>query len=87
MNGGDSTFYDIAKHLLFRSLFPEDIEINIDFKLVDVDTKDIEELYKKMNKEFGEKKDGYIELLRLYVTELMIIVFRTMRKANSYHRN
>ena len=73
-------FYDIAKHLLFRSLFPIDIEINIDFKLIDVDTKDIEEIFKKMHKEYNRKEDGYIELLRLHVTELMIIIFRTMRK-------
>jgi AraC family L-rhamnose operon transcriptional activator RhaR len=75
------SFYDIAKHLLFRSLFPSEMETNIDFKLIDVDTKDIEEIYKKINKEFNLKEDGYIELLRLYVTELMIIIFRTMRKA------
>lgn len=74
-------FYDIGKHLLFRSLFPKDIETNIDFKLIDVDTKDIEEIYKKMNREFTHKEDGYIELLRLYVTELMLIIFRTMRKS------
>lgn len=74
-------FYDIAKHLLFQGLFPKDIETNIDFKLIDVDTKDIEELYNKMNKEFSKKEDGYIELLRLYTTELMIIIFRTMRRS------
>ena len=45
-----------------------------------------------MNDEFNQKEDGYIELLRLYVTELMIIIFRTMRKikdtpAKSSHSN
>jgi AraC family L-rhamnose operon transcriptional activator RhaR len=73
-------FYDIAKHLLFRSLFPKDIEPNIDFKLIDIDTKDIEAIYKKMSKEFSKKESGYMELLRLYVMELMIIIFRTMDK-------
>jgi AraC-type DNA-binding domain-containing proteins len=73
-------FFDLSRHLLFRSLFPVESDTNINFQLISVNRKEIEDIYKKMNKEFQRKEDGYIELLRLYVTELMIIIFRTMRK-------
>jgi AraC family transcriptional regulator, L-rhamnose operon transcriptional activator RhaR len=74
-------FYDIADYLMFRSFFPNEAGTLIDIKLVLKNTSDIEECYKKMYYEYQEKEVGYIELLKSYVTELLIIIFRAFRKS------
>lgn len=78
--GDCKKFQDVASHLLFRALFPNDTDLNIDVSLISRDTKDIEALYVKMQREFREKEEGYGELLKLYVTELIILILRTMKK-------
>lgn len=74
-------FSGIAEFLLFRSLFPNEVEALIDIKLIGQETGNIEEIYRKMNLEFIQKDDGYIGILRSYVTELLIMIFRAFRKA------
>lgn len=73
-------FSGIAEFLLFRSLFPNEAEAMIDIKLLGQETGNIEELYMKMEREFTLKDDGYLGILRSYVTELLIMIFRAFKK-------
>ena len=73
-------FSYITQHFLFKSFFPEEIGSKSDIHLNGLDQKGIEELYKKMLDEYTRMENGYIEMLRAYVIELLITVFRAFHK-------
>lgn len=75
-------FSDITHHFLFRSFFPEEGENKSDIRLHGRDSRGIEELYEKMFREYNLMENGYIEILRAYVIELLITIFRTFRKSS-----
>lgn len=50
--------------------------------LLNTDNWAIEELYEKMLREFTLKDDGHIEILRAYLIELLVMIFRTLKKSN-----
>lgn len=75
-------FNDITEHFLFRSLFPEEASFGKDIRLQDRESHEIEELYEKMYREYKLKEEGYVEILRAYVIELLITIFRLYRKEN-----
>jgi AraC family transcriptional regulator, L-rhamnose operon transcriptional activator RhaR len=83
----NKNFYDLVDYLMLRSLFPNEVEALIDIKLVFKNITDIEDCYQKMYREYHEKENGYIELLRLYVTELLILIFRAFRKSDPVKTN
>lgn len=74
-------FSDITHHFLFRAFFPEEGSGRSDIHLNGLDRKGIEELYEKMLSEYALMENGYIEILRAYVIELLITVFRAFRKS------
>jgi len=76
-------FYNITHHFLFRSIFSNDSAVDNDIKILGRDSIEIEEIYEKMYREYNLKEEGYIEILRAYVIELLITVFRLFRKNTS----
>jgi AraC-like DNA-binding protein/mannose-6-phosphate isomerase-like protein (cupin superfamily) len=72
-------FTDITHHFLFRSLFPEESTDRADIKLLARDSWEIAELYEKMYREYQLQDQGYLEILRAYVIELLIRIFRLYR--------
>ena len=75
-------FHNITQHFLFKSVFHEESNFNDDIKILHTDSKPIEDLYEKMFMEYKLKEDGYIEILRAYVIELLITIFRIYNKNN-----
>lgn len=75
-------FSDITHHFLFSSLFPEEGENKSDIRLHGGDSRGIEDLYEKMLREYHLKENGYIEILRAYLIELLITIFRAFRKSS-----
>jgi AraC family L-rhamnose operon transcriptional activator RhaR len=73
-------FYEVTHHFLFQSLLLKEMPESNDIKLIDNETRDIEEIYEKMYREYQIKEEGYIEILRAYVIELLITIFRLYRK-------
>lgn len=73
-------FSDMARHFAFRSLFPPEGENYADIRLLGRDSSDICEIYERMYQEYTQQAEGYIELLKLYVNELLIKVFRLCRR-------
>jgi len=41
----------------------------------------LEAIYKKMLVEYDKKEEGYLELLRVYLMELLIKIFRSLKKS------
>lgn len=80
---GSKDFSSITHHLLFKSLFPDELENPVDINLLEEDNRDISLIYDKMFKEYQLMNPGYIELLRAYLIELLIIVFRLYHKISS----
>jgi AraC family transcriptional regulator, L-rhamnose operon transcriptional activator RhaR len=75
-------FKDITHHFLFNSFFPEEGDHKHDIKFLQGSGRDIEELYEKMYREYNLKDEGYIEILRAYVIELLITVLRAFRRSS-----
>lgn len=73
-------FSNITQHFLFRSIFPEEATLNDDIKLQSKESQEIEDLYEKMYREFKLKDEGYIEIIRAYVIELLITIFRLYKR-------
>jgi YesN/AraC family two-component response regulator len=76
-------FKDIAYHFLFNSLFPQESGPTNDIKLIDKDCSEIEQLYVKMYNEYRTRSSGYIEILRAYLIELLVTIFRKYQQAES----
>lgn len=80
------SFSDISHIFLLNSLFEEGTLDN-DIKLLGEDLTDIEELYIKMHHEYKSRNYGYVEILRAYLIELLVKIFRLYRKKESIKTN
>lgn len=78
-------FTDICHIFLFNSLFEGEFPGN-DIKLLGKDHSEIEDIYEKMYSEYTEKPYGYIEILRAYVVELLVKIFRLYRQNETPER-
>jgi AraC-like DNA-binding protein len=74
-------FQDIASSFLFKSLFPEDYRPSPDLKLRGTEFYEIGDLYSKMYNEYKSMKKGYLDIIRAYLIELFIKVFRLMEES------
>lgn len=69
-------FQDITSSFLFKSLFPEDYVPAPDLKLQDAEFKEIGELFGKMYLEYKNRNKGYCDIIRAYLIELIVKIFR-----------
>ena len=76
-------FYDLTQLFLFKSLFPEQSKSEENIKLLEKDTRQIEEIYEKMVTEYQTQEKGYAEVIRAHIIELLIKVFRLYDKETS----
>lgn len=79
---GCKDFSDITNYLLFKSTFPEEVESPIDINLIENENNDIYVIYEKMFREYSKMAPGYTELLRAYLVELLITVFRIFHSSD-----
>lgn len=73
-------FTSIMHHFLFCSLFPEENEKTKDIKIIGKDSDAIEGIYEKMYREYINKELGYLDILRAYIIELVVLIFRLYKK-------
>lgn len=76
-------FRIIMESFLFRSLASKEGLASQEVNFVKSSDKNIEDLYEKMFREFTLKEAGYIEVMRAYVIELIVTIFRIYSKNNS----
>jgi AraC family transcriptional regulator, L-rhamnose operon transcriptional activator RhaR len=72
-------FQDITHHFLFRLLFPDEDKMPGDIVLLGKDCAELEQLYIKMYNEYNNQDTGYIEILRAYVIELLVLIVRLFK--------
>ena len=73
---GYRTFQHLACSSLFYSLVPEERDFGPDLHLYDAGFQDFGELFGRIFREYREKKKGYCEIIRAYVTELLVKTLR-----------
>ncbi len=74
-------FQDITSSFLFRSLFPEEQLPTPDLRLSGTEFKEIGDLFGKMYTEYKLMKKGYTDIIRAYLIELIVKIFRYMEPA------
>ncbi len=88
---GNTYFEDITAAFLFKSLFPDDTASAPDLSLRGVVFHEFGALFGKMDAEYKAAKPGYSDLIRAYLIELIIKIFRLLataerKKAPNQHR-
>ncbi|NLK69548.1 MAG: AraC family transcriptional regulator [Clostridiaceae bacterium] len=73
---GNMYFQDISSSFLFKSIFPEESPKNADLRLKGTEYRDIGDLFHKMYEEYKNMNKGYLEIIRAYLIELIVKVFR-----------
>lgn len=73
-----SQFEDISTSFLFKSIFPDETIHHPDIKLSGSLLSDIDSLFRKMHLEYKQMEKGYTEIIRAYLIELIIKIFRSM---------
>lgn len=76
-------FQDITSSLLFKSLFPDNSTPGPDLKLQGTDFNEIGDLFSKMYSEYKLAKKGYCDIIRAYLIELIIKIFRYMDSSSA----
>lgn len=75
-------FQDITSSFLFKSLFPDNYNPGPDLKLKGTDFNEIGDLFSKMYTEYKLMKKGYCDIIRAYLIELIIKIFRCMESSS-----
>lgn len=80
-------FEDVTSSYLFKSLFPEDYMPYPDLKLCGTDFIEIGELFSKMYNEYKQMKKGYCDIIRAYIIELIVKIFRNIDSSGDKKHN
>ena len=75
---GSINFQDIASSILFKSLFPDNTAPLPDLNLHGTVFTEVGVLFSKMYSEYKAMEKGYCDIIRAYLIELIIKIFRYM---------
>ncbi len=73
---------EIINIFLYKSVYTEEIEYSPDLKLSDNSIDDINSIYEKMYMEYTHKPEGYLDILRVLLCELLIKIYRIYKINN-----
>ncbi len=76
-------FQDITSSFLFKSIFPENFHPSPDLRLHGTDFHEIGDLFSKMHTEYKLTKKGYCDIIRAYLIELIVKIFRHLDNDSS----
>ena len=79
---GRMKFIDIASSFLFNSLFEKNLPDLSHLTLKNNSFFEMEELFCLLLKEYTDKSVGYYDLIRAYLIELIVKIFRKLQKNN-----
>lgn len=73
----------LADSFLFYSLFPENKDFKSSFNLIEDCGYEIGDIFEKIYEEYSSKKNGYINLIRVYIAEIIIKLLRKIQADKS----
>ena len=73
-------FSHLSESFMFYSLFPDEKEFKERFNLVPNCNFELETVFEKIYYEYKNKKDGYINLIRVYTAEIIIKLLRKIQE-------
>lgn len=71
-------FENITSSFLFGNLFPENLAPTPDLRLHGADFLEVGDLFSKMYAEYQGMKKGYLDIIRAYLIELIVKIFRLL---------
>jgi len=77
-------FQDVTSSFLFKSLFPDDYPVNPVLTLRGTEFSEIGTLFSKMYAEYKSGEKGYCDMIRAYLIELIVKIFRYIDARNEY---
>lgn len=89
INGGD--FTSLGSSFLFYSMFPQEKAAGADLHFSSNSYNDFGELFNKIYLEYYRQEQGYVNIIRAYIIELIVKIFRRMDRktdnAPSLHKS
>lgn len=76
-------FQDITSSFLFKSLFPDKFTSTPDLRLSGTEFNEIGDLFSKMHNEYKLMQKGYCDIIRAYLIELVVKIFRYMEQGTA----
>ncbi len=73
-------FSALSDSFLFYSLFPNEQDFKERFNLIPGCSYEIGSVFEQIHREYTEKKDGYVNLIRLYIAEILIRLLRKIQQ-------
>ena len=70
---------EVSGIFLLNGLYPEERTYKPDLKLTDSHQNDFQSVFAVMHEEFARKREGYFELLKLKLCELLIQIYRAFK--------
>ncbi|MBC7959415.1 MAG: helix-turn-helix transcriptional regulator [Vallitaleaceae bacterium] len=70
-----NNFFELSNNYFLRELFPRDQNVEL-IKILNHENSDIEEIFEKMLREYFLQEQGYKEVIRAYIIELLVKVLR-----------
>ncbi|MFU0801499.1 MAG: AraC family transcriptional regulator [Xylanivirga thermophila] len=78
-------FENITSSFLFKSLFPDDYAPSPDLHLKGAAFNEIGGIFSKMYSEYNLRQKGYMDIIRAYLIELIIKIFRYIDNEDKKH--
>ena len=72
-------FSQLSESFMFYSLFPDETEFTERFNLISNCNFEFETIFEKIYCEYKNKKNGYINLIRVYIAEIIITLLRKIQ--------
>ena len=79
-----NSFYEIASSFLFYAMFPEQQEIGPDLHLTGSNYNVFGDLFDKIYREYISMQKGYVSIIRAYIVELIICIFRQLDSSGEH---
>lgn len=73
---GSRNFFDVNNHFLLGNFYNNDFQSYIDVRADSGENAHIQNIFQRMLKEYESRQLGYREIIRGYLIELLILIFR-----------
>ena len=82
---GSRNFFDVSNHFLLGNFYSNDFQSFIDVQADSGENAHIQNIFQRMLLEYESKQLGYKEIIRGYLIELLILIFRLQMHSRPDH--